>query len=311
LALIYFVTSQKKPNKTVSIVRSKILQQVKQNATWEPYPIEENPFKNYTRNDLGKLLGAELTWTEDNIMMLTDFDDHSIALPLSFDSRTQWPDCVTPIRNQEHCGSCWAFSATTALTDRFCIASKGKSKVLLSPQYLVSCDSTNLACHGGLLDRVWTFLEKNGVVSETCFTYKSGDGKNIPKCPKTCDQTSEKLVLYKAVQGSSKPLTCATQLQNEIMTNGPVITGFIVYEDFMHYKSGIYKHSTGNKLGGHAVRVVGWGSENNQSYWIVANSWGPSWAENGYFRIAFGECLFEANGYTGLADTTTSKLFLK
>jgi len=310
-ALVCIVSAQKKPNKTETVIKAHVFQKVQEEATWEPYPIEENPFKDFTHEDMGKLMGAELTWHDENIMLLQDEDDHSVDLPESFDSRTQWPDCITPIRNQEHCGSCWAFSAATALSDRICIASSGKTKVVLSPQYLVSCDKSNLGCQGGLLDRVWKYLENHGTVTDSCFSYKSGDGKNVPTCPATCDKSDEKLVNYKATVNSSKPLTCATQLQKEIMSNGPVQTGFIVYDDFMHYKSGIYKHVSGKKMGGHAVRVVGWGKENGTSYWIVANSWGPTWAENGFFRIAFGECLFEANGYAGLADTSVApKLFL-
>jgi cathepsin B len=100
------------------------------------------------------------------------------------------------------------------------------------------------------------------------------------------------------------------------MENGPVQTGFEVYEDFLHYKSGIYKYTDGIILGGHAVKIVGWGKEGAVNYWIVANSWGPKWGEKGYFRIAFGECTFEENAYVGLPDlksikTTTVRDFLK
>jgi cathepsin B len=310
IALVCFAAAQKKPNKTNSIVSAKILQQVQEKATWEPYPIEENPFKNMTHEDLGKLLGAELMWDHDNIMTLPDNDDHSESFPDAFDSRTQWPDCITPIRNQEHCGSCWAFSAATAFSDRVCIASSGKTKVVASPQYLVSCDKTNMGCQGGLLDRVWKHLENLGTTTDSCMSYKSGDGKNVPTCPAACENSAETLTLYKAVKGSSKALTCPTQMQKEILANGPVQTGFMVYEDFMHYKGGVYKHTTGKKLGGHAVRVVGWGTENGESHWIATNSWGPDWAEKGTFRIAFGECLFDANGYAGLAEVAASSQFL-
>jgi cathepsin B len=310
-ALLTFISAQRKPNKT--LIRAKILTQIKENSSWEAYPIEENPFSNYTHDDLHNFLGAELKWTHENIYQLIDTDDHSEQdnLPEAFDSRTQWPDCITPIRNQEHCGSCWAFSGVTALSDRMCIASSGKIKVILSPQYLVSCDKVDKACQGGMLDETWNFLETQGTVTDSCFSYKSGDGKIVPDCPSQCDKSSEKLVSYKAVKGSSKELTCPLQMQKEIMANGPVQTGFMVYEDFMHYKSGVYKHTTGKKLGGHAVRVVGWGKENSVNYWIVANTWGPAWGETGFFRIAFGECLFDANGYAGLADVHSSKkLFL-
>lgn len=70
-------------------------------------------------------------------------------------------------------------------------------------------------------------------------------------------------------------------------------TGFTVYEDFMSYKDGVYKHKTGNALGGHAVKIVGWGD----GYWIVANSWGTGWGMKGFFNIAFGECGIDSAVY--------------
>ena len=66
-------------------------------------------------------------------------------------------------------------------------------------------------------------------------------------------------------------------------------TRFDVYSDFMSYKGGIYKHVTGGRQGGHAVKLVGYGTESGTDYWIIANSWGPAWGESGFFRIAYGE----------------------
>merc|ERR1712066_603955 len=69
-------------------------------------------------------------------------------------------------------------------------------------------------------------------------------------------------------------------------TAGAVEVAFSVMEDFMNYKGGVYKAAPNQmELGGHAVKVVGWGKELNQFYWIVQNSWGPGWGENGFFRI--------------------------
>ncbi|KHJ89258.1 hypothetical protein OESDEN_10921 [Oesophagostomum dentatum] len=66
----------------------------------------------------------------------------------------------------------------------------------------------------------------------------------------------------------------------DIMTNGPVGAGFIVFEDFVYYKGGIYVHTAGDFAGLHAVKVLGWGSENGSPYWLVANSWSTDWGEN-------------------------------
>lgn len=70
------------------------------------------------------------------------------------------------------------------------------------------------------------------------------------------------------------------------MVVGAAEVGFNVMEDFMNYRSGIYKYREGRQLGGHAVKIVGWGHHFEAGfYWIVQNSWGPSWGERGYFRI--------------------------
>lgn len=73
------------------------------------------------------------------------------------------------------------------------------------------------------------------------------------------------------------------------MTYGPMQTAFSVYQDFYSYRSGIYKYTSGAYLGGHAVKVIGWGNLNGVNYWIVQNSWGASWGEAGFFRIRFNE----------------------
>ncbi|KAJ8926213.1 hypothetical protein NQ314_021433 [Rhamnusium bicolor] len=79
------------------------------------------------------------------------------------------------------------------------------------------------------------------------------------------------------------------QIRMEIMTHGPVEAGFTVYEDFLSYKSGVYQHIIGEELGGHAIKILGWGIEDNIPYWLVANSWNSEWGENGYFKILRGQ----------------------
>jgi len=321
LSVASLVLSQTFPKIKKRILSESTLNNIKSKATtWEPYEHHENPFKDLTKEQLKGLLGVDLTFTKKNIMMLVDNDDHvaTFDVPNTFDSREQWPECISPIRKQEHCGSCWAFSAATILSDRFCIASKGKIKPILSPQFILSCDDSNLGCKGGELDKVWAFLEKSGTTNDACNPYVSGDGKFVPKCSPSCapnanSKTTEKFSLYKAKPKSTVALTCATQIQREIVENGPVQTGFQVFEDFLHYKGGIYKYTDGIIMGGHAVRIVGWGREKEINYWIVANSWGPEWGEKGYFRIQFGECYFEENAFVGEADLSqfNYKEFLK
>ena len=69
---------------------------------------------------------------------------------------------------------------------------------------------------------------------------------------------------------------------------------FAVYEDFFNYESGIYEYVSGDFVGGHSVKVIGWGQLNGVNYWIAANSWGTAWGEAGFFRIQMGEVQFES-----------------
>jgi cathepsin B len=76
---------------------------------------------------------------------------------------------------------------------------------------------------------------------------------------------------------------------------GPVSAAFTVYNDFLTYESGVYVHTSGSALGGHAVKIFGWGVEDGTPYWSVANSWNPTWGDGGTFKILRGknECGIE------------------
>lgn len=234
-------------------------------------------------------------------------------VPTEFDGRKQWPKCIHPIRDQAKCGSCWAFGASESFSDRLCIASNGTIDVVLSPQDLVSCDWFNMGCNGGMLLTAWNYMFFSGLVPEKCFPYQSQQG-NAPACPSSCAYNST--VAFKSQKYYLKeyyPVGTillywerAEKIAQEIMTGGSLEVAFSVYEDFLSYKSGVYKYTTGEFLGGHAVKAVGWGvdSATNTPYWIIANSWSTTWGEDGYFRIQRGtdECGIEAGAYSGIPD---------
>ncbi len=79
------------------------------------------------------------------------------------------------------------------------------------------------------------------------------------------------------------------QIKAEIMSNGPVAGGFMVYRDFLYYGGGVYYHKQGEQLGGHAIEVVGWGVEDGLNYWTCKNSWSAAWGVDGYFKIKMGD----------------------
>ncbi|KAL0224192.1 hypothetical protein P9112_003582 [Eukaryota sp. TZLM1-RC] len=218
----------------------------------------------------------------------------SNSLPESWDIR-EAHGCGKYILDQGSCGSCWAFGVSGAMTDRFCQATKNPNFPVLSPQELTSCDTSNHGCNGGLHTGAYRYMEYNGLATDACYPYISGKTRKAEDCaiPDKCK--SEK---YFAKKGSQQTFRKEEDIMAALMTHGTLKVGFVVYSDFMSYKSGIYHHVSGAQRGGHAVRLIGWGVENGVKYWTCANSWGSSWGENGTFRIRRGvnECNIESRG---------------
>lgn len=132
----------------------------------------------------------------------------------------------------------------------------------------------------------------------------TGEGGGTPKCHKNCESNysvSYKQDLHFGRKSYSLEKS-VDQIQADIMKNGPVEAAFTVYSDFPNYKSGVYHHVTGSELGGHAVKIVGWGVENGTPYWLVANSWNYDWGDGGFFKILRGkdECGIEGSIAAGL-----------
>lgn len=219
--------------------------------------------------------------------------------PDTFDWRVTNPGCSTGgygVRDQAQCGSCWAFAAAEVLADRYCIA--GKPHGALSPQDLVSCDYLDDACNGGSLDTEWSWIRNHGITTEACFPYTSQSG-SVEACRTTCKDGSA-IARYKCQNYQHTPQSVPA-IQAEIQ-KGPVEVAFDVYEDFRTYHTGVYKHTTGGYLGGHAVAEIGWGTEAGVDYWLCQNSWGTSWAGlSGYFKILRGSnhCGIEGRVYSG------------
>uniref|UniRef100_T1J4N3 Peptidase C1A papain C-terminal domain-containing protein n=1 Tax=Strigamia maritima TaxID=126957 RepID=T1J4N3_STRMM len=248
-------------------------------------------------------------------------------IPDNFDSREQWPNCPTikEVRDQGSCGSCWAFGAVEAMSDRICIHSKGNQNVHISAEDLVDCCfSCGAGCNGGYPSAAWDYWVHTGLVTGGNYNTKQGcKPYSIPECehhstgsrptcngtlptPK-CQHVCEKdySVSYpkdKHFGSKSYSVYSVEQIQTEIMKNGPVEAAFTVYEDFLNYKTGVYQHVSGTELGGHAIKFIGWGVDNGTPYWLVANSWNSDWGDNGFFKILRGkdECGIEDEITAGL-----------
>ncbi|XP_028908763.1 cathepsin B isoform X1 [Ornithorhynchus anatinus] len=256
-----------------------------------------------------------------------------MKLPENFDARQQWPNCPTikEIRDQGSCGSCWAFGAVEAISDRVCVHTNGQVSVEVSAEDLLTCCGLEcgMGCNGGYPTGAWTYWTKKGLVSGGlydshvgCRPYSippcehhvngsrppcSGEGGDTPKCSKKCEDgytPSYKEDKHFGSNSYSVPSN-EQEIMAEIYKNGPVEGAFSVYEDFLQYKSGVYQHVTGDEVGGHAIRILGWGVENGTPYWLAANSWNTDWGENGFFKILRGKdhCGIESEIVAGVPRT--------
>jgi len=250
-------------------------------------------------------------------------------IPDQFFSSEAWPNCqsIKEVRDQSTCGSCWAFGAVETISDRICIASGQKLQVRISAEDLLTCCGVTCGqgCNGGYPSGAMNRWKNAGIVtgwlyntSNWCMPYTfaecdhhttgkyspCGASQPTPKCKTTCvsgysgTYATDK---WHAESVYSVPSQVA-KIQTEIMTHGPVEAAFTVYSDFPTYKSGVYHHTTGSALGGHAIKIVGWGVEDSTPYWLVANSWNEDWGANGFFKIRRGnnECGIEGQIVAGI-----------
>ncbi|CAH0553863.1 unnamed protein product [Brassicogethes aeneus] len=281
---------------SASFIRSINLE----NPTWRA---ARNFHENTTIEELKRLASLMDISKDENFQLpyqpLTSLFRFSFSPPSEFDSRKQWPQCesIRSIRNQGKCGSCWAFGAVEAMSDRVCIQSRGKIKFTFSPQELVSCCSDcGYGCDGGYLLQAWRYWIINGIPSgddgdEGCKPYLSGIDGITSECKLECQPGYGKTYKEDLRYGVRAYRIWGYEffIKNEILSNGPVEAAFKVYEDFYTYASGVYAHTKGNLVGAHAVKIIGWGRENGVPYWLVANSWDYLWGENGFFKILRGE----------------------
>ncbi len=224
-------------------------------------------------------------------------------------------DWMTSVKHQGKCGSCWAFAAIGTLEAMLNIRLNDPDFDLdLSEQQLVSCCGYPCnGCRGGSTYHSWLYLlEHGGAILESCFPYEQIDARGCQlygDCdldPVECEDKKEgwnyqQIPIDSDVGAISEP--DRETMQSLIATHGPIASYILVYSDFNKYTGGIYRHRNGNLVGGHIVSLVGYNDE--QGYWIGKNSWGKYWGENGYFRIAYGECYIENQIYYVDVDMET------
>jgi C1A family cysteine protease len=210
---------------------------------------------------------------------------HNEALPSVFSWRNyNGFDWMTSVKNQGRCGSCWAFAAGGAFEADLKIAmNKPMINFGVSEQSMVSCWVNS--CGGNSMENALENFNSVGVPDENCFPYTSTDAKVI-SCSNQCMDWERRTFLVKDWGCLYHPTV--NEMKTELFNNGPVVMVFMVFNDFFFYKSGIYVKTSGpdDFAGFHAVVLCGWDDVNK--CWLVKNSWGSSWGENGYFRIRMG-----------------------
>ena len=289
------------------------------NTTWKA--------TTYNRN-FNRLL---LTFRDDNNNAVSlpekKFEKKNYNLPESYDPREKYPKCesLNEVRDQANCGSCWAFGATEAMSDRICIHSDQKLQTRVSAQNLLTCcSSCGLGCHGGYPSSAWKYWQTTGISTgglygdiKTCQPYflppcdHYGEGSHgdcppqveTPQCKTDCSDGNKKEYENEMTYGESVySIIGEENIMKEIYENGPVEGTYYIYEDFITYKSGIYQHVVGELIGDHDIKILGWGVENGVKYWICVNSWNEEWGDKGFFKIKRGsnESGIENNAYAGM-----------
>ena len=307
-------------------------------TTWKAGP--NRKFENATLGDVKMLLGTVLPHEENYLepeLEKKSFLTATAAIPEAFDVRTNWPECAAitgMVRDQSNCGSCWAFGSTEAYNDRRCIQT-GDATTVLSPEDTLACCTGlkcgfSMGCNGGQPSGAWKYFTTEGVTTggnwedvntgKTCKPYGSQscahhvesedyvscedvEAYKTPKCTSECSDASYATPYAKDKYFAKTSYSVKTEenMQKELMEKGTLSVSLTVYEDFEAYTSGVYQHTTGRNLGGHAIKMVGWGVDNGTPYWTCVNSWNDSWGEDGIFRILRGsdECGIEGGVVAG------------
>jgi len=210
-------------------------------------------------------------------------------LPASLDWTNNNGNHISSVKNQSNCGSCWAHAACGVMESMREIAGLTNSGTFddLSEQFIVSCDANDSGCSGGNGSSVSNFVRDTGVTDEACFPYVAAD----TACANRCNDWSSRLrniSSWSWVRAGTMPSNPgAVDSIKSALQSGPLWITMRVLADFYAYNSGIYSHVIGPWIGNHAIVVVGY--DDNNSCFKCKNSWGSTWGENGYFRIAYSQ----------------------
>lgn len=252
------------------------------NLSWT---LENNKFGNIEYNLFKKRNGYYHS-SEYYPVFDTEFSNMLYQhLPDNYDWRTK--GVVGDIKDQGQCGSCWAFSAISSLESQLSILTN--INYILSEQEIVDCvkniDTCCDGCNGGEMYAVYKYLSGTEDELNENYPYTATDGS----CKALKSSVPYNVSGYKSIIPNNEHI-----LKYYLFNIGPISVGVNANRDWQLYKNGIYDPDTENCPNSngdidHGVVIVGYGSDNGLDYWIIRNSWGKDWGENGYIRISRGK----------------------
>ncbi len=218
------------------------------------------------------------------------------ALPEKFDWRdVDGRSYVAPVRDQGKCGACVAFAALTTLESSLNVARKTPfSPWNFSRQHMFACGGGQCSS-GWYLSQAVDYLRTTGVPDSSCLRYTSGEqGQDVP-CGYGCGDAVMRSLRIASYQQPTKGFVNVERIKQALL-KGPVLSSIILYEDFLFYDKGVYRHTTGRQRGSHAVTLIGW--DDALKAWIGRNSMGTDWGMNGDFYIAWDDTSTLPGRYT-------------